>query len=1144
MKTARIILTLAVGLTMAGRSFAVEDGLGTNHVRTLKAYDGIVLGTQKIATWQEVSGSTLTNQSISTAMIQDGAVTTGKVAAAVAGDGLTGGGASALAVNPGSGIALVGDAVTVDSSVVRTNGAQTIAGVKTFTDFVVVPAPTNASHAATMGYVDGKLSSSVAAGSGANDTLRWTGSSWTNTSAFTVDGSGNTAVGGMLKVTGVQTNAADVVMEGKVSVGGTLNVTGAQTNAGDLVVQGDVTLGNSSGDSIAFRGTSATNLAMGGHRVTGLGAPSADTDAANKLYVDSAINGLSWKQAVKVASTGNVAALTSVSAGNTLDGVALLANDRVLLKSQTDQTANGLYVVQSAGVAPVRASDMTNTAHLSGAAVFVAQGTANGGTAWVCTSPSATVGSGAITFAQFASPGTYAAGDGMSLAGLTFSVNPTDFTGAGLEVNGGDIRVAASAAGDGLTGGGAAARAVNPGSGIALAGDAVTVDSSVVRTNGAQTIAGVKTFTDFVVVPTPTNASHAATMGYVDGKLSSSVAAGSGANDTLRWTGSGWTNTSAFTVGASGNTAVGGTLTVTGVQTNETDVVMKGKASVAGALTVDGAQTNAGNLVVQGDVTLGSAGGDDIAFLGTASTNLAMGGHRVTGLAAPGADTDAANKLYVDSAINGLSWKQAVKAASTGNVVALTAVSAGNTLDGVALLANDRVLLKSQTDQTANGLYVVQGAGIAPVRASDMTNTAHLSGAAVFVAQGTANGGTAWVCTSPNATVGSGAITFAQFASPGTYTAGDGIELNGLEIKSKVTDLAGTGLESDGANNLRIAASTAGNGLTGGGASALAVGQGDGITVAADAISVDSSVVRTNGAQTISGAKTFTDPVVVPTPTNASQAATMGYVDGKLSSSVAAGAAANDTLRWTGAAWTNTSAFRADASGNLIAAGTVTASGAVTVAAATQSTGKDEGALVVEGGAGIEKNLYVGGALGVTGAVAVASTTASTDKDTGALVVEGGAGFEGNLNAGGSLAAGGNLTIGGNTVLGNDLAADTVAVTAKVTFAGAVVTTPSDETQIAAATGVTATHIQRSYLKVRGNSGAVDISASPQIAAGADGQVLTLQGTDNTNTLKLDDGTGLALAGGISFTLKQGHVIQFIYDGAVWRELFRTVPAP
>ena len=1140
------ILSLALALVLAAvaQAIAVEDGLGTNHVRTLKAYDGIVLGNQKIGTWQEISTSTLTNQSITTGMIQDGAVTTGKVAAAVAGDGLVGGGAAALAVGAGSGIAVTADAVAVDATVVRTSGAFQLGGPITFTNQVAVPTSTNSGHAASVAYVDGKLSSSVAAGASANDSLRWTGSAWTNTSGFTVDASGNSAVAGTLKVTGVQTNASDVVVEGKASVAGTLRVTGAQTNVGDLAVQGNVTLGDSGGDSIAFNGTASTNLAMGTYRITGLGTPTAATDAANKLYVDSAINGLSWKQAVKVSSTGNIAALTGVSAGNTLDGVALLANDRVLLKDQGTASANGLYVVQGAGVAPVRAADMTNTAHLAGAAVFVSQGTANGGTAWVCTSPNATVGSGAITFAQFASPGTYAAGTGLQLAGLTFSVNPSDFTGAGLEVNGGAIRVAASSAGDGLTGGGAAALAVNPGSGIAIVADAVTVDASVVRTNGAQTIAGAKTFSDFVVVPTPTNASHAATMGYVDGKLSSSVAAGSSANDTLRWTGSAWTNTSAFTVDASGNTVAGGTLRVGGVQTNVSDVVVEGKASVAGTLRVTGAQTNVGDLAVQGNVTLGDSGGDSIAFNGTASTNLAMGTYRITGLGTPTAATDAANKLYVDSAINGLSWKQAVKVSSTGNIAALTGVSAGNTLDGVALLANDRVLLKDQGTASANGLYVVQGAGVAPVRAADMTNTAHLAGAAVFVSQGTANGGTAWVCTSPNATVGSGAITFAQFASPGTYTAGDGIEIAGLEIKAKVSDLAGTGLESDGANNLRIAATTAGAGLTGGGAAALAVGQGDGIAVSADAIAVDASVVRTNGAQTISGAKTFTDFVVVPTPTNAAHAATMGYVDGKLSSSVAAGAAANDTLRWTGSAWTNTGAFKADASGNLVAAGAVTASGAVTVASATQSTGKDDGALVVEGGAGIEKNLNVGGALGVTGAVAIASATASTDKDTGALVVEGGAGIEGNLNAGGNVGAAGNLTVGGNTALGNDIAVDTVSVTAKVTIAGAVVTTPSDETQIAAGSGVTATHIQRSYLKVRGNSGAVDITANPQIAAGMAGQMLTLQGTDDTNTLKLDDGTGLALAGGVSFTLKQGHLIQFIYDGAAWRELSRTVPAP
>ena len=62
----------------------------------------------------------------------------------------------------------------------------------------------------------------------------------------------------------------------------------------------------------------------------------------------------------------------------------------------------------------------------------------------------------------------------------------------------------------------------------------------------------------------------------------------------------------------------------------------------------------------------------------------------------------------------------------------------------------------------------------------------------------------------------------------------------------------------------------------------------------------------------------------------------------------------------------------------------------------TQSTNKDTGALIVDGGVGIEKNLNVGGNTTVNG------TTESTSKDTGALIVEGGVGIEKNLNVGGT----------------------------------------------------------------------------------------------------------------------------------------------
>lgn len=68
------------------------------------------------------------------------------------------------------------------------------------------------------------------------------------------------------------------------------------------------------------------------------------------------------------------------------------------------------------------------------------------------------------------------AGDGISVSADAVAVSPSDFTGAGLEVNGGDIRIAASAAGDGLTGGAGSALAVGAGDGIDVTADAVAVD--------------------------------------------------------------------------------------------------------------------------------------------------------------------------------------------------------------------------------------------------------------------------------------------------------------------------------------------------------------------------------------------------------------------------------------------------------------------------------------------------------------------------------------------------------------------------------------------------------------------------------------------------------------------------------------------
>lgn len=91
--------------------------------------------------------------------------------------------------------------------------------------------------------------------------------------------------------------------------------------------------------------------------------------------------------------------------------------------------------------------------------------------------------------------------------------------------------------------------------------------------------------------------------------------------------------------------------------------------------------------------------------------------------------------------------------------------------------------------------------------------------------------------------------------------------------------------------------------------------------------------------------------------------------------------------------------------GTLTVTGATTQTGALTIADTTQSTDKDTGCLILQGGIGVEKNANVGGALGVTGAVTISSATSSTTKDTGALILaSGGLGVEENVNIGGTLA--------------------------------------------------------------------------------------------------------------------------------------------
>jgi hypothetical protein len=148
-----------------------------------------------------------------------------------------------------------------------------------------------------------------------------------------------------------------------------------------------------------------TDLSLNSHKITSLATPTATTDAATKAYVDAAVAGLSWKQAVRVATTTNGTLASAFENGDTVDGVTLATGDRVLLKNQTTGAENGIYTINASG-APTRATDADAGAELVNAAVFVQAGTTNADTAWVCTNNATpTLGSTALTFTQFGAGG-------------------------------------------------------------------------------------------------------------------------------------------------------------------------------------------------------------------------------------------------------------------------------------------------------------------------------------------------------------------------------------------------------------------------------------------------------------------------------------------------------------------------------------------------------------------------------------------------------------------------------------------------------------------------------------------------------------------------------------------------------------------
>lgn len=217
------------------------------------------------------------------------------------------------------------------------------------------------------------------------------------------------------------------------------------------------------------------NIDWAGYKITSLGSPSADGDAANKGYVDSVAQGLDTKASVVAATAVAGTLATSFANGQVVDGVTLATGNRLLIKNQADGTENGIYVVAASG-APTRSADMNDGSEFPGAYVFVEQGTVNADTGWVCTNNApVTLGTTVIVWTQFSGAGTYTASNGVLLTGTNFTFAPRSGYGLQTGSTGAEIKLATTS-GLNLS----SDLAVGAGNGISVLTNTVAIDTAVV----------------------------------------------------------------------------------------------------------------------------------------------------------------------------------------------------------------------------------------------------------------------------------------------------------------------------------------------------------------------------------------------------------------------------------------------------------------------------------------------------------------------------------------------------------------------------------------------------------------------------------------------------------------------------------------
>ena len=251
--------------------------------------------------------------------------------------------------------------------------------------------------------------------------------------------------------------------------------------------------------------------------------------------------------------------------------------------------------------------------------------------------------------------------------------------------------------------------------------------------------------------------------------------------------------TSATSAAASATTASNSAATATtqaaNAATSASSALTSQTAAATSATSAAASATAAATSATSAAASATAAATSATSAAAAVSSAVPLAGGTMTGFltlsADPTSNLHAVTKQYADAITAAINFHAPVQRASTANIAGtysngtsgvgatLTVTATGRlALDGGNVNTNDRVLLKNQTTDLQNGIYVVTnqgGAGVSAIltRSTDYDNNVEVSnGDIVFCTVGTQNAGVTFVNTSTNpVTIGTSSITFSVYTS-------------------------------------------------------------------------------------------------------------------------------------------------------------------------------------------------------------------------------------------------------------------------------------------------------------------------------------------------------------------------------------------